>query len=687
MTSFRIALNELRRLTAGRLLRLAVVALVLIPTLYAALYLWANHDPYGQLSHVQAALVVEDQPAKTPQGQRIEVGAQVAHDLVEDGSFDWQRVDAAQARRGVEDGSYLFALRIPRGFSAALASTAEFDPARGTLELTTNDANNYLSTTIAQQVISRVGRTIAERVGEEAASSFLLGFSDLHDQLKQAAQGARRLEHGSGRLVDGATRLAGGADQLVDGERQLLSGQGQLHDGLLQASSGAERLDSGSGSLAAGLDTLAERTRALPEQTRRLAAGADQVADGNRRIADVGDRVSAASRQFSGDLDDARADIQQRLVEAGVPPEQRQQILTRLDRLRAPINRVDDRVQRASDQLDRLASGSQQVADGARRLSNAAGPLTAGISRADSGARQLHQGAAELADGLSTAATGSGRLVTAQQQALDGSQQLANGAHRLRSGADELHSGAEELADRLADGVSSIPDLAKDRRQRTAEAIASPVRERNVSQATAGSYGAGLAPFFLSIGAWVGAYVMFLLVRPLSNRAIAALQSPLRTAIAGWLAPALIAFAQALVMLGVVTAIVGINVEHLGQVALFLLLVSATFVAIVHALNAWLGAPGQLLGLVLLVLQLASAGGTFPWQTLPAPLQILHHVLPMSYTIDGLRHLMYGAPGGSVALDVLVLLAYLFGSILISALAARRRRIWTVSRIVPDLVL
>jgi putative membrane protein len=84
---------------------------------------------------------------------------------------------------------------------------------------------------------------------------------------------------------------------------------------------------------------------------------------------------------------------------------------------------------------------------------------------------------------------------------------------------------------------------------------------------------------------------------------------------------------------------------------------SATVVAIVHALNAWLGTAGQVLGLVLMVLQLVTAGGTFPWQTIPQPLHWLHHLLPMSYAVDGLRQLMYGGLSTLVLRDVLVLLA------------------------------
>lgn len=243
------------------------------------------------------------------------------------------------------------------------------------------------------------------------------------------------------------------------------------------------------------------------------------------------------------------------------------------------------------------------------------------------------------------------------------------------------------LADGLSDGIGSIPDLDDKRRSDTAETIASPISTEDVSQASASTYGAGLAPFFLSIAAWVGACVMFLLVRPLSNRAVAARQSPLRIALGGWLTPAAIAVAQSVVMLLVVRFAVEIDWVRAGYVSLLLALVSITFVAIVHALNAWLGTVGQLIGLVLLVLQLASAGGTFPWQTLPDPLQAVHHVLPMTYAIDGLRHLMYDAPLDSMPRNLAVLAAFTVGSIALTCAAAYRRRIWQVSQIKPEIAL
>jgi putative membrane protein len=101
---------------------------------------------------------------------------------------------------------------------------------------------------------------------------------------------------------------------------------------------------------------------------------------------------------------------------------------------------------------------------------------------------------------------------------------------------------------------------------------------------------------------------------------------------------------------------------------------------------ARLGVVGQFVGLVLMVLQLVSAGGTFPWQTLPAPLHPLHRVLPMGYAVDGVRRLMYGGPLDHLGVDVAVLGGWALGALALASLAARRASTWTAARVKPELV-
>src|SRR3954465_11355296 len=108
-----MAFGELRRISAGRLPKIAVLALSIIPLLYGGLYLYANHDPYGNLKRVPAALVVQDTGATPPQRTRLNAGEQVAHDLLASKSFAWVRTSEGDAQDGVRTGRYDFAITLP----------------------------------------------------------------------------------------------------------------------------------------------------------------------------------------------------------------------------------------------------------------------------------------------------------------------------------------------------------------------------------------------------------------------------------------------------------------------------------------------------------------------------------------------------------------------------------------------
>ena len=86
-------------------------------------------------------------------------------------------------------------------------------------------------------------------------------------------------------------------------------------------------------------------------------------------------------------------------------------------------------------------------------------------------------------------------------------------------------------------------------------------------------------------------------------------------------------------------------------------------------------------------MQLVTAGGTFPWQTIPQPLKAMHQFMPMTYAVEGLRQLLYGGNLATVARDVVVLAGVLVAALAFTTLAARRQRVWTVTRLQPELVL
>ncbi|MBP2324493.1 putative membrane protein [Kibdelosporangium banguiense] len=641
MSAFRLASNEIRRITAGRLPKLAVLALVLVPLLYGSLYLFANHDPYGRLDNIPAALVMQDAGAPDTEN----AGDKVARKLQDSGAFQWNRVSAEEADAGVRDGRYSFSMTIPSDFTAALTSSGDFKPRQGLITVTTNDANNYLVGTIADKVAGTLRQSITSEVGQRAADKFLVGFGTIFSKTQEAA--------------NGATQLADATAQARDGSAKLSEGQHKLADGAAQVAAGTKELNS-------GLNTLRDKTKDLPAASAKLADGAAQVAAGNAQVAAQGQHIADVANQFVGGLDKVNGDIAAKLRQAGFTEEQVQQVMATLGQARQPIDDANSKVQGAAAQLNKLAAGAKQVSDGAAQLAAQSPALTDGISKAAAGIGKINDGAAAVAGGEQTA-------VGATDKLADGTRQIADGTAKLRDGLDQ--------------GLGQIPHPDDPTRDATARTIGNPVSINTVGDVRAGSYGAGLAPFFLSLATWIGAFVLFLLVKPLSSRAVAAGQPAWRIAIGGWLPAAGLGLAQVVLLFGVVTTVVGID-AHRPVAALGLLaLASLSFTAILHALNAFFGSVGKFLGLVLLILQLISSGGTFPWQTLPDVLYPLHSVLPMGYVVDGMRHLLYGGSLSNVGTDVLVLAAYLVGGLAVSTLAAHRQRMWTPSRLRPELVL
>ncbi len=104
-----------------------------------------------------------------------------------------------------------------------------------------------------------------------------------------------------------------------------------------------------------------------------------------------------------------------------------------------------------------------------------------------------------------------------------------------------------------------------------------------------------------------------------------------------------------------------------------------------QAISAWLGPVlGKVLLMTLLMVQLVSAGGLYPVETTTKPFQSLHRLDPMTYGVNGLRQLILGGIDGRLWQALIFLGALWVGSLLLTALAARRNQLWNLTRLVPS---
>ncbi|KAA6221789.1 YhgE/Pip domain-containing protein [Streptomyces albofaciens JCM 4342] len=747
MRSPKLAALELKRFGRGKLPRLGLVALMLIPLLYGALYLCSFWDPYANLDKIPVALVNDDEGA-TAGGKKIQAGDELVKNVKDSNTFNWEEVSASDAAKGVENGTYYLSLTVPKDFSERIASSSGDHPETGALQVRTNDANNYIVGSISKTIFSEIRAKTSAKSSREFFDKIFVSFSDLHDKTQQAADGAGKIDKGLGDAKKGSDDLSDGLGKLDKGSGDVSKGAGTLHDKAGELSKGVGDVNKGAGTLNQGLTTARSKAQ-------QLSAGAGQVADGTQQLADkvngiakkdlpflkehgkeIGDKakfVADLSQALYDDLgklpgNSAKAATQARKNADEAAALYREQCggagsgadCARLKGLAAgsaagadAAEKVNDIIARTDlqhlrDKLRDLHQGATLVAQKAPGIATNADAAIQQINALNAGAKKVSQGAGQFADGIGTLANGSGKLADGTGKLADGSQKLTDGAGKVADGAGKVHEGvgsakdgidklsggiyklkdgSNQLAGKLDSGVAQIPDYDKKDRDARTDVMSNPVELASKSMHKAPNYGTGLAPYFIPLSLWVGAMVAYMLLAPLGKRALAAGAPGWRIALGSWLPAFAIGVVQVLALMAVLHWGLGLEMERAGATIGFLLLATAAFTAIIQFFGAQFGPAGRVLTLVVLMLQLTSAGGTYPVQTSPGFFGAIHPFLPMSYVVDGLRRLITGGDLGIVWQGSIVLAAFTVGALALTALTARSRQVVRMKDLHPELSL
>lgn len=449
---------------------------------------------------------------------------------------------------------------------------------------------------------------------------------------------------------------------------QVLSVVVSSGSGIKQAADGAKQLDDGAGQLVAGLDSARSGSA-------QLATGAKQLSDGINQATDPLLAVTKAISQ----LGSGTAAVQQAADQINV-------IATAQDTAANGLSSVINQLAASQDPVATGAAGTlrgiqdqlrqhqftpqirQQVSD----AQNATGPLRSALDQIGGKGQDLTNKLTQLRDG-------------AQQEA-SGNAHLADGIAKLDDGATQLKAGSAELATKLAEGAEQVPNWTNQQKEAVADTIGGPVNLQTTHENAAPNFGTGMAPFFLTLALFFGALVLWMVLRPLQNRAIAAEVIAIRVTLASYLPAVVIGTVQAIILYCVVRFALGMHAAHPVTMLVFMILISCSFVAATQAINALVGpAVGRVLIMALLMLQLVSAGGMYPVETTSKPFQILHRFDPMTYGVNGLRQLILGGIDFRLWQAVVVLIGIGAVALAVSCVSARRNQLWNITRLLPSI--
>lgn len=620
MKGLRLFGAEWRNVFRNPKLLIPVIAVMIVPLMYSGLFLGTFWDPYARMSELPVAIVNMDQGA-TFEGQTLDAGKELTDKLKERKDFDFHFVSSEEAEEGLLDDTYYMSITIPENFSAQATTLLEDEPKSAELIFKTNQAHNFLAAQIGETAVEKVNSEISRTITEAYTSLMFEQVEQVADGMKEAGDGAGKLHDGTVELADGVETIKTNLNKLSSGALQLKSGVEPLSSGIEQLNDGAQALGKGAQSLNSGLTQLSAAQNQLVQGAVKAQQGAAALDQGLQTSVAGSEKLKEGAAALSGGLDQ----LAQMSPELAENPAVKQLIA------------ASKAVLQGADQLNQ---GQQQLAAGASQLVTGQDQLVAGmkqfstkLNEAADGSKQLVSGAGQLTAGTSQLKAGVGTAQDAINQLASGASQLYDGSVKLQEGTGKLVDGTQELSTKLSDAADQASTIkSTDAR---IEMYAQPVKLVESSVNPVPNYGSGFAPYFLSLGLFVGALLLTIIL-PLVQS-----PDPLANGWSRFVSKTLlflsVGVVQALLADFVVLQILGLEVQSVSYFILFSIATSMTYMLIIQSLVTTLGNPGRFIAIVLLILQLVSSGGTFPVELTPSFMQAIGPWLPMTYTVLGFK--------------------------------------------------
>ena len=688
VSTIALAFREINNTMKGKARKLVIGTVALIPLLYGSLYLWAFTNPYKTLDTVPVAVVVEDNGAMI-NGKMRNIGNEIKTRLKnqKDGSegFQWNFVNSAEANKGLKNGNYFMVATIPASFSKCIASAQYETPTKAKLHVKYDQASNMLASQIGKTAFHTMRSEISEAIAQEYWEHMLAKANSASESLGEAVKGAGELHEGSKSLQGGINKIADGSNKLSSSLRKLQGGLGELQKGADTLTQANLRSKEGAQYLAQKTQDLANGAQQLSEGTQRLSAATNEFYEGAQKLAASSNELEEHVKAGNAETKTKLAGL---LMQAQNPAVTKEDVLANLQSLAEGLgensNLLETNLSALSAGADKLSTGSLQIKGGADTISQ-------GIETVNTGSSKLAAGANKLADGLTQVSNGSEKLNNGVNAAVEGSAKIANGSDQLNSGAKKLSDNTPKLVDgakKLHDGLKNSQKSGKiDNIVQKSKMMSAPVALEEHEYSHVENYGTGFAPYFISIGLWVGALMATFVLRVMDRRALLNGMNPLKSTLISLTPFVIMGVVQSVILLGVVHVVLGLQIDNIPAFYALGIIAGISFMAIMQMIMTAFHIPGRIVAIILLMLQITSSAGTFPVEMTPTFFRTVHPYLPMTYSIMALRQAMAGKNSGEIVSGIGMLVLFGVIAIAITSIIAYKKRTVTMFDLHPVITL
>lgn len=659
--------TDIRTLSKCFFACVVVVAIALLPSLYAWLNIYSNWDPYGNTGGISIAVASLDEGYTDADGTYENKGDDVVADLREATSINWVIVDTEEeAKGGVESGDYYAAVVIDKQFSRNMFRMLTDWTGKPAITYYENAKKNAVATKITDTAVETLKRSISENYLEVVIDgimeqSNLLAADLTADDPEAAVKGvlyqAQDLLHACGRMMD-AFEAAGGSGVSESSAAALEAAVANINknlpDGAQLQQTAAEiqlQLNTALARVERALDRLSSAIGNAPDQEetqQKLLDAADtmdKTADALETWAagleasgtEAGKTQAEAARQTAAEC---RKTAKQLRALAESPDSA--DLLADCDALVKSIRTMVDKIPVTSKALQKeLDTVAGQVADTMEGMAALAGDAKAMKTA-------LAETADAVGDTMALLRPATEKLLTSLESTIDDLEGLTT----------------DEYMDTLVNILGGDPAVYG---QYFPEMVQTSV---NAVYPIA-NYGSAMTPFYTVLAIWVGGVILSSLIKIHARTEGLIDPKPAELYFGRYLFFFVLSQIQAAVIVTGDLYILKVQCLHPGMLYLTGALTAFTFSLLIYSLALSFGDVGKAIVVVIMVMQIAGSSGTFPIELLPAIYQKIYRFFPFPYAIDAMRECICGMYGNYYWQQIGFLLLFAAAALLIGLLVRR----------------
>ncbi|WP_252247230.1 YhgE/Pip domain-containing protein [Clostridium sp. ZBS4] len=687
---FNIYKRDIKNIITNSSALIVIIALCILPSLYAWFNIAASWDPYAQeaTSKIKIGVVNKDKGAFILDKDII-LGDEVIEGLKENDLLGWQFVSEEEANEAIKKGKYYATITIPEDFSKDMTSIITSDIKKGTIIYTVNEKINAIAPKLTDKGASGVQENVTKSIIETVSKVLLTASKEagieLEDQIPKISNVYNMLEEIRSRFgeINETTDLAyDGVVKIKELVKEIQEDMPLIHETLNNTKSLSSEVENFISVSKSGLNdmspTIKGDIKLVSEISKDISSYTNSIIDA------INSNTEKAPEMVNNLINKVRSlekvnDSVLRFLKAlnnisSTKP--LNGIINRLEMLQGNIDKIKTSLQSIKDSLDAGNAVDLSLLNNIKALADNVASTSEDIySKFDTEIlpqiNDIFDSAFKVAENTLTIIEEAEKKLPKIENILDtvykGADKGIEGITFVKEKLPEAERIINEITDKMKNvtdekSLKELIDLLKEDVQERTDFLTTPVNLETRELYPMGNYGSAMTPFYSVLSLWVG-LLLLLSILTVNTHGEYKFWEIYFGKLMLFMTLALI---QSLIV--VIGDLYLLKVYCLNPILLILgmLFTSVVFVSILYSAVSVFGNVGKVIGIVLLVLQIGGSGGTFPIELTPRFFQVIHPFLPFTYAISFAREAIGGVVGEVLIKDIIILVIYAVASILIA---------------------